>query len=194
MFCKNCGNEIPNNGVYCEKCGALTDEFTSAAAKSEKNRKRNIIIAIIGAVVLIIILLIPKGIISESVKEELRNAPYQGKGASDIEDIVEAYLLTLKNADMEYLEKYLDNKFDYSILEKQIEDMANTTGGLSIDIPTAEYSITDEYKVNGKDCVRIEVHAYGDGVIEKYAYEGTYYMDAHIAGEKNLWFFGAPAK
>lgn len=193
MFCKNCGNEIPKNGAYCEKCGALTDELNALAAKVENSnndnkKKRNIIIAIIGAVVLIIILLIPKGgIIDESLKEQARNAPYQGKGTSEIVVLANAYLEACKSSDIEPLRKYLDPERDYSNEKKFIENP--NIDFSEIEVSDADYYKILEYTVDGVECMELK---YSVVTLSGHRIEGTFHI--HKAGEDNLWFYGAPAK
>lgn len=197
MFCKNCGNEIPKNGAYCEKCGALTDELNALAAKVENSnndnkKKRNIILAIIGAVVLICIFVIPniaKGglIFSESTREYINKARYEGKGTSDIVVLAEAYLEACKSSDIEPLRKYLDPERDYSNEKKFIENP--NIDFSEIEVSDADYYKILEYTVDGVECMELK---YSVVTLSGRRIEGTFHI--HKAGEENLWFYGAPAK
>lgn len=52
MFCKNCGQEIPNNTKFCSHCGAAQDAASSPA--SQRHQKKGsktggIILVVLGA-------------------------------------------------------------------------------------------------------------------------------------------------
>lgn len=76
MVCKNCGNEISNESVFCNKCGvkvnevvekyetiqetpeeshSIVDEMNTKSVVSNDNKKKIIIIAIVAIVVVIVI-------------------------------------------------------------------------------------------------------------------------------------------
>lgn len=72
MICKNCGNEISNESVFCNKCGAkieeaiekyetiqeshsVSDETNTKSTVNNDNKKKIVIIAAVAVVVVIII-------------------------------------------------------------------------------------------------------------------------------------------
>lgn len=133
------------------------------------------------------------GIISDETKAAVNEQfdPNYGKGSSEIEVVVDAYLSALKNADMEPLEKYLDENINY---KNTIEEVENSTIN-DIDIKTAEYAIIREFEVNGVECLELEVEVDGEGIfLGKFmdAASGSIYV--HKAGPNNYWFYGAPAE
>ena len=84
MFCGKCGNEIPEGGSFCVKCGARTDgaasvQQTSAAAvpvaPAANNKNKNIIIAVAAIAVVILIVVLFKSLSSPTSFKGNENNP-----------------------------------------------------------------------------------------------------------------------
>ena len=202
MFCQKCGNEMAEGSSFCIKCGAKVGETkiqseNSAAATTVAPKKIKNIFSIIGTILILCIFVLPalgiKNPISNAAGDILADTLNEGKGTSELEVLVDAYLTARKNCDISALEKYLDESLNYPNLKKIIETDSKLFE--KINISKAEYSIVREYTVNGTECVEIKYSVSGEGwLIGKIDNGVVGTMYAHKAGKDNLWFYGAPAE
>ena len=73
MYCKNCGNKIPDGAKFCGKCGAVMDSSTDKESTVPDKRKKQIAIiaGVIGVVVLTVGLVMAGRSFFQNPKEEI---------------------------------------------------------------------------------------------------------------------------
>lgn len=59
MYCKNCGNKLPETAVFCGKCGVkLENTVSDVNKKSAFTKKRMIMITAVGCILIVAIIMV----------------------------------------------------------------------------------------------------------------------------------------
>lgn len=216
MYCEKCGKENVEGSAFCQYCGkaiSVTESKQSpeavaqaepvaqseALAVPQEEKKESPIKKIYGflaavlGLFLIFTVLLPSLGIKNPISNFVADSQNNGKGTSEIEVVVDAYLNAIKHEDVSYLEKYLDENMNYSNLSFSKKD--NGLDCSKIDISTAEYTIIDDYTANGIHCLTLQITVKGEGILAGKVTNGRIFTTGiHQAGSDNLWFYGAYEK
>lgn len=123
MFCKNCGNQVPEGTAFCAACGtAVVAEAPAAAAVAPKADKSGLIklIAIVAAIAIVLGLFISLlgGGSPKSIAKKYIEASIEG-------DIKAQYGMMVgkmqKYVEKELMSEYKDEAFDY--MEEQCDEL-----------------------------------------------------------------------
>ena len=141
-FCSNCGEKLPNDSVFCTKCGTKIDEFEKEEVKVSffNKYKQKIIIGIFGTVGIFLICFIVHSIQVSNLKKELLRDWYkvEGEGSSAIICVLD----------------FSDKKVEYRL----------ETGYSWMDTSVATY----EYKVISKNKVKIKQYGEWETITVKF--------------------------
>lgn len=190
MYCKTCGNDIPQGKAFCSKCGTPVDHEIQKAEVVEKKTgsKKGVAIGIISVVVVVAIIVIAAFVSANMITKEMRNA-LETNNAELINEIysqawndpkmLEKYDDLIVNRLDEILEDIKSCDFSESAKENgdfEYEDYICSKWGdfilypddFSDDILTRHYDKFKEYfdLVEAKEAYYIGIHYYTTGDYE----------------------------
>ena len=166
MYCRKCGNELPDDGKFCPKCGCEVEVNTNTKVKSTSNTKktkRMLIVAICGLVVVLIIAFTGLHIFNENRYNDLIANAEQHLEDGDIDNAISCWekAIEIKPNDSDEIKNELSyykaiieaeeaiNEFDWSKavekLESAIEYKPDVAGNY-ISLATAYVEEWDLYK------------------------------------------------
>lgn len=128
MFCRKCGYELPDDAVFCQKCGCAVEESdamqppvqsdvsaTPPVPQKKKHRKLTVVLAIVSAVVLIFgtlaLLILPR--------PDLTMDDFQDEGFVGV--LFRYGVPTLFGADLDYVSYYGTDITFYGVPVERLE-------------------------------------------------------------------------
>ncbi len=170
MYCRKCGNELPENAAFCGKCGAPANQKAGNAAgnlsKKRKVSRKNVFIGVAAAWVVFIgiILAVVIGIGNRSANDETNGQTVDGSVEASGEEIQMVTTESMNPADYQWLMTRTDtydgennflgcSTYAYSATNKQVKwEMFN-----------ADYSLNTRQEYTYDDLDRIIQNRTWDG-------------------------------
>lgn len=150
VTCKKCGNELPDDSIFCSKCGLKMDKTTDGnlVVSFKKLNKKFIILGLIGIILVgavittVIILNNPigrfKGAINDNKYVEASEI-YTKKIKGNISE--ETAVTNFLKSDIETIKKdFIENKLEYNVANSKL-DTIDKTGLLSSEVSSVRNEI-----------------------------------------------------
>lgn len=236
MFCDKCGNELNEGASFCPKCGNKIEANIAAKASvpSQSKRKNKWRIVLMVAIVFGVLLffyrtVINRNLLADSLKDgagttkkitlstsNKQEEPLpdwvqnnKGKGATNPEDIIDAYMNALAEHDSKYIAKYWDAAAGASdrgcelYRSDNIDDFLydhilelNDIGCNQLYLKAGyDYTVDENTSRNLYSVKSYKINVYDKGLIGKGSEYTTYiYLHSNLTPDGIKWFVGEAKK